>query len=154
MSQLIRWGLNEPVSHFAIILDDKIVFQSNFFGTRLCWKKKFLNHSTIVFKKELSLSSEQEEAVYNELVLLDGHPYDFLALFYFIWRGFLWRFLGLQFPKSNLLGQKTAFLCTELAKSLTSALKIELPDNLDMLSPYRLYLLFENENGNNERKTQ
>jgi len=146
LSILIRWGLKEPVSHFAIVLEDKYVFHSNLLGTNLKWFATFKKHCEIVYSVEVPLQPNQEGVIWDSIVnQYDDHNYDFKAFLYFCWRGLLFRFFGKEFPKVNAWGEERSFLCTGLAKALTPELFPQLLNvqDFEMMSPYKLYKLLE-----------
>lgn len=153
LSKFIRWGLREPVSHFAIVFDEDedgrgIVFQSNLLGTQINWYNTFKKHVEIVYKLQYDLPLEEEEKIFQGILdQYDGKPYDWRAFLYFIWRGLLFRILKIPFPSANLWEQPGAFLCSGLVQCLKSSpLFLNLIPNLgkvvdtEMTSPYRLYL--------------
>jgi hypothetical protein len=143
LSWLIRWGLDEPVSHFAIVFDGRIVFHSNLFGVHLKWFDTFKKSQEIVFSIDIKLPLEQEEQVYLDIIgTQDGQSYDYCAFFYFMWRGFLRKFFGIPMPLKSFANQKKAFLCTELAFAILNLLKLNEKDlDLSITSPFQLYLL-------------
>lgn len=143
LSWLIRWGLDEPVSHFAIVFDDRLVFHSNLFGVHLEWFNTFKKHQEIVFQINVSLPLEKEERVYLDILgQHDSKPYDYLAFIYFMWCGFLRKFFNKEMPKRSQLNNTGAYLCTELAFVILNLLKLEEKDlDLSITSPFQLYLL-------------
>jgi hypothetical protein len=143
LSWLIRWGLDEPVSHFAIVFDDRLVFHSNLIGVHLKWYETFKKSQEIVFSIDIKLPLEQEERVYLDVIgTHDGRPYDYKAFFYFMWRGFLRKFFGNEMPKTSSMNENKAFLCTELAFALLNLLKLNEKElDLSITSPFQLYLL-------------
>lgn len=146
LSILIRWGLKEPVSHFAIVFDNKIVFHSNLLGAHIDWFNYFKTQCDVVFEKDFNLSLDVEENIYQSILDKNvGKKYDFKAFAYFIWRGILWRFLNIPFPEKNKWAKDGAFLCTGLAAELPVQ---EFPElngikDTEMTSPYQLYLKFK-----------
>lgn len=114
LSKLIMWGLNEPVSHFAICFDNSIVFHSDLTGMHISWLPTFLEEHKIVYTVDLELPLEQEEAIYQSVITkYDGSGYDYGAFAYFIWRAALLKFFKMPLPNSNPWGSKTRFLCDE-----------------------------------------
>src|SRR3972149_5686290 len=106
LSVLIRWGLNEPVSHFAIVFDDFLVFHSNLVGVHMVSMNRFLKSTAqIVYEKNYAMVLEDEEAIYRAIISKhDGEPYDFGAFFYFIWRVLLHKFFKTPVPATNPRG--------------------------------------------------
>lgn len=148
LSVLIRWGLSEPVSHFAMVFEEKIVFQSNLLGTQINWLKTFLSkHGTeIVFTLDYPLEEHAEDKVWDAICNEnDGKSYDYGAFFYFIYRAFLFKFFKRPFPKTNPLATKGEFLCTKLSQSLPADIIPGVSDILDadIVTPYQLYLVLK-----------
>ena len=143
LSKFIMWGLKEPVSHFAVVFDDKIVFHSDLLGVRIMWYPSFLKTHEVVYEMDFSNATlDQQEEVWQSIVTkFDGKGYDYKAFLYFTWRGILWRFFKKTFPSSNPWGSDSAFLCTEIAKTLPDWVvpaSIKSKD-LGMVSPYKLW---------------
>lgn len=142
LSFVIRWAFNEDVSHFAIILDERIVFHSNLLGVHLQWFETFKKSSEVVYSLSLKTSEEKENEVYFELIKHDKRPYDWGAFVYLAWRGFLFRFFSKPIPTGkNPLGSDRLDLCLELASALKPVLNIR--DNLDMVTPFKLYTILK-----------
>lgn len=145
LSKLIMWGLNEPVSHFAVVFDDKIVFHSDLLGVRLAWFPSFMKTHEIVEEMDFpSLKLDLEEEVYQSIITnFDGKSYDYGAFLYFCWRGVLWKLFDKPLPSKNAWGSEDAFLCDELAKVLPDWVvppEIKAMD-IGMISPYKLFIL-------------
>lgn len=137
-SKAIRWLTKERVSHFAFVLDNKIVFHSNFVGANLNWFKAFSKSAETVYRIDLDwLSKDQEDSIYNELYRkFDGDGWDFGAALYLIF----WRITHpgpLTLPTRNLWSSSRHALCIELAEVL-KVIGVTLP-SLDTLLPERLY---------------
>jgi hypothetical protein len=144
LSVLIRWGLREPFSHFAVVFDEKFVMHSNLYGINLAWLRTFLKHSEIMAEIPVPISLDHEEILYRNLLdSYDGRHYDYGAFLFFMWRGFLNRIFKIPFPRKNRFGNKEAFLCTEVA--LLLPLGLQLPQDLGMISPYRLYNILKSQ---------
>lgn len=143
LSKLIRWGLNEPVSHFGIVFDNGIVFHSNLLGTHIEWYGTFVKHCTIVYQLDFPMSLVEEEAVYQKILnTYDDRGYDFGGFAFFIWRGLLYRTFSTPFPAKNEWQSASKFLCTELATVLPDNIvpvSIKTQD-LSIVSPYHLYM--------------
>lgn len=147
LSKFIMWGLKEPVSHFAIVFDDKIVFHSDLTGVHISWYNTFLKSHTVVFELDHSDAAlELQEQVYQNIInQYDGKWYDYGAFLYFIWRGTLKRFFGKAMPEKNPWGSKSGFLCTEMIQTLPDEMipaPIKAAD-LSMKSPYELWLMLQ-----------
>jgi hypothetical protein len=145
LSVLIRHLFKEPCSHFAVVLDDQIVFHSNMSGAHIEWYPSFKKNQTIVFEIEVE---ENGDEVYNALLgryheLLDkydGKPYDFGGLLYGFWRAILWRFFNKPIPTTNAWAKADAFMCVELFVGLPLKNPPQLPRDIAMVSPYQIYL--------------
>lgn len=146
LSKLIMWGLDEPVSHFAVLFDDKIVFHSDLTGVHISWYPTFLKSHEVVFETEFHEANlNEEEEVYQSIVSkYDGKKYDYGAFIYFIYRGFLKKIFNKSMPKVNPFGKSGGFLCTEIAELLPDWVIpaiIKKNNDLGMVSPYQLWLL-------------
>lgn len=138
LSKVIRWLSNEPVSHVAIIFDQKIAFHSNLYGTHPNWFCSFLKKNEIVYAITLNMTLEQEEEIYLKIPQYDGKWYDFGALFYMLYRGILHKLFNTPIPQTNIFGKEDQFLCVELAQILDPHL-----EKLDVITPYQLYLILK-----------
>jgi len=141
LSKLIRWGLNEPVSHVAIVFDDKIVFHSNLPGVRVEWYNSFKRSNEIVFEKQYDMPLYEEEALYQQVIdENDKKTYDFSGFLYFIWRGALRKFLKKPFPSSNKKNNPNLDFCVELIGKLRQQLPaLPSDEELAIMTPYGLY---------------
>lgn len=139
LSWLIRHALDEPVSHFAIVFDEKFVVHSNLYGVQLKWFSTFTKHSEVVYEIPYNLSLQKEEEIYQSIMnRFDEAPYDWTAFAYFTWRALLLKFLKKPLPMTNPYGTKNSFLCTELANCLPGSIYPKTED-LGITSPYALY---------------
>lgn len=144
LSRLIRWAFNEDCSHFAVVMDDKIVFHSNLIGVHLQWFESFKKKSQVVYSLDLIISEQKENEVYYEMIKHDARPYDWGAFFYLAWRGLLYRLFLMPIPSGrNPFGTDKWDICLEVASALKPVLNIS--DNLDMVTPYRLYTILKPE---------
>lgn len=135
-SKFIRWGLEEPVSHVAILFDNGFILHSHINGVEPVWGKTFLESNEVVF----SLSYRKQKSLNREMKLMgellnkyDKAEYDLGSLAYFVWRGFLRKFFNKPLPEENKWNNKKAFLCSGWATVL-----IKNKEN-DMITPYELY---------------
>lgn len=143
LSKLICWGLNEPVSHVAFVFDDKIVFHSNLLGLHIEWFNTFKKKCQIIFEIDYNTDLENEEDIYQEVISInDGKSYDFAAFFYFIWRGFLYKFFNKPIPIVNKWNNEHQDLCVEVIRYFNKQLPIK---DLSIISPYKLYLILKEE---------
>lgn len=139
LSKLIRWGLREKSSHFAVVFDNSLVLHSHLSGVRLRWFNTFKEEVDIVYEIDFSgWKLEEEEDVFVRFMNnFEGKPYDWRALLFLIWRGFLFRFFGKEFPNKNRWQKMSDFLCTRIAQILPERLVGSL--ELEMTSPDNLY---------------
>lgn len=145
LSKAIMWALNEPVSHFAIVFDNKIVFHSDLMGVRLAWLPSFLKTHEIVFEKDFpGTTLDLEEEVYQSIITkFDGSSYDYKAFLYFTWRALLFKLFKTPIPHKNAWGTNSSFLCTEMAETLPDWIvppKVSRED-LGITSPFGLWKL-------------
>jgi hypothetical protein len=142
LSKLIRGVLGEPVSHFGVVFDNKLVFHSNLLGAHVEWFETFKRTNTIVFEIERGLALEGEEAVYQAILdVQTGRGYDYGALGYFTYRALLKRLAGVPLPTQNQWQTAAKLLCTEIAQVLPDAVvpaALKQKD-LSIVSPYQLY---------------
>ena len=147
LSRFIRWGLNEPVSHVGILFDNKLVFHSNLLGVHPEGIYSFKSHSELVLELELNLTLDQEEAIYQALLVkYDGNPYDYSAFAYFVWRAFLYKTMNTPIPNTNAWQKPTWYICDGLLECLNIPespewLKtaIESLGDIEMKSPFKVY---------------
>jgi len=148
-SALTTWGLNEPCSHVAVIFGD-MVYQSWGDGVGGCSLEDFNRIETTVLRLKLKqeLPAEISAGIYQSLIeKYDDRMYDYIGLLFFIWRAFLFKFLGKPLPKKNPWGESSMEICCEAAilavREVESHIKAKIiPDDFDgcIQSPYRVYL--------------
>lgn len=146
LSKLIRWAFNEPVSHFAVVFDNKFVIHSNLYGVNLAWLNDFTKKSTIVYSIDMPLSLEKEEEVYRSL--LDnfcGEHYDYKAFLYFAYRALLFKLFKTPLPRTNPFNTR-GFLCTEMYGVLPKWLVPQPITDLSITTPFILYKRIYGEN--------
>lgn len=146
LSVFIRWGLKEEVSHFAMVFQGKVVYQSNLLGCGLEWYFTFKKSCTIVYEIDLPLSADKEDQVWQAMCdSTDGDGYDYPAFAYFCWRAVLLRLFKIPLPSRNKWGKSNEYICVGLAKKLPEwlvpAVK-DIPDS-EMVSPAQLLRIFE-----------
>jgi hypothetical protein len=141
LSWLIRRATGEPVSHFAVVFDEKFVIESSLSsGVRLGWIKSFLRRQTVVYRVEINANLFQEEEVYRSILdSFDGDPYDWRGILYFAWRIFLLATIGSPLPAKNAWGREGAFLCSEIACVLPEWVVPNRPRPDEMITPYGLF---------------
>lgn len=139
LSVLIRWGLNEPCSHFAIVFYENFVVHSNLVGVHTDFLNTFETHAEVVHEIEYDPGDLEQLRILKNLISTSaGHGYDYGALLYFMWSVFLFRFFKRPMPRRNQWGSTSLYLCTELARSLPPEILQDL--DLAMTSPEQLYL--------------
>jgi hypothetical protein len=147
MSKLIRWALDEPCSHFAVVFDDRFAVHSNLLGMQLNWYKSFLamGHTEVVYEIDPKISPEAEAKVFT--TVMDGFDrsgYDFGAFAFFCYAALRKKLLGTPIPTRNPWGRPKSFLCTEAYELLGD---VGLPSfgdvKLDMTSPEQLYRIIK-----------
>lgn len=141
-SVLLRWGLQEPVSHFAIEFDNKIIFHSNFFGTQINWSRTFKRKCDVVYEIVYPLPLYEEEAMYQAVLdSYDGRPYDWKGFLYFLWRVVLFKLLGTPLPEKNAWQSDTSDLCIEILTHLPKGEwnSDQSWESLAITSPYQVY---------------
>jgi hypothetical protein len=144
LSILIRWALNEPCSHVAIVFDNKIVFHSNLLGLHIEWFNTFKKKIDIVLEKDFPMPLAEEEALYQSIINKeDGKSYDFKAFFYFTWRALLRKFFKVPLPEKNEWDNPACDICIESIRYLQGYLSTELPSDqrMSIMTPYELALI-------------
>lgn len=131
----------EDCSHFAIVIDQRYVFHSNFYGTNLQWRATFELGCEVVHRLDIPLSKEVEENLYQRLLRCDGRPYDWGAFFYLAFALLKYRIFKYPVPRTNPWSSNKNLMCVELASCL-NVIGVRLPD-LDTVFPERLYYLIK-----------
>lgn len=149
-SRIIRWGLDEPVSHVIVSFDvDKmpVMFHSYGSGLTRLYADEFEKHRyEIVDLVELPLIFSQELAARKEFEASTGYQkYDYLALAYFSWRVFLKKFFKKPLPDVNRWGFSDYDLCTEavylvaeIYAKITAKMILPPARDLGIVSPWEL----------------
>ena len=134
---LICWGLEEPVSHFAVEFFDTMILQSNFFGVNLVHKKDFDHFSIEVYAKRLDIDFTGEAALLA-LILQNyyGKAYDWKWFFNMVWSALKFKITRKK-DDSIIWRSRDKFLCTEVVEFLEPVLgKIDVGNG----SPFQLAL--------------
>ena len=132
-SKLIRWGLDEPVSHVAIRYDDYVV-HSRGGGVEVQKLSEFLKHSEVVYSTKVAKNVPR---LFRLLLNTNKSRYDFGALLYLTVRTLCGK-IGISLPKKNLWQTSGMFLCTEWVTSYLEGKEDS------MITPYNLYKKLEN----------
>ena len=147
-SRAIRWALDEPCSHFAMVFDERengygIVFHSHLSGVSFDWFRNFYTTNRIVVAlrpKNITLSDE--ERLYQSIVSrFYGKKYDKKQFLEFAYYALRRKATGSEIPSTSRFGKKDAFLCTEISAGIKEA-KPEYfgsPFSGDLITPYQLY---------------
>jgi hypothetical protein len=130
LSRLICWFLKEPVSHIAIHFHG-LVIHSTHMGVHITFHHNFIKQYKVIEKYDFVTT----KSFYEKLVRIEGKPYDFIALAFFVMRVVLNKMIGLKMPKHNSWNHANAYLCLELA---------DLPETKDIdltiTTPHQVYL--------------
>jgi hypothetical protein len=119
LSQAIRFATKEPVSHFAICFDQRLIFHTNPMGSHPMWRATFDKKNTTYCEYLLPSTPLQEEQIYLNIVnRFDSKPYDVMALAYLFMVAYPKLTLTGQLPKSNPWNEKDMYICTEIAYCL------------------------------------
>jgi hypothetical protein len=141
-SRVIRWALQEEVSHVAVEFDSGLVVEATLTGIRLDWSTNFRSNHCIPYEFPTIMELEAEGQLVwmsNLMALFVGQKYDYAAFVYLAWRVLLLRVLGLPIPGRNKWNKKGRFMCTELA----TAILAEDPD--PTITPMGLYTKLKSE---------
>lgn len=146
-SRLARWALDSDCSHFAINLDNGLVFHSNFYGCHIEPYSVFMQKNKVIHRLSFNpiLRQSQEEKIYQRLINIEyGKGYDFGAMLFLGLNLIMKKIFNLPLSKKNLWQDKDLSICTEVYSSL---LGLELGtitfpkiDKLTMMKPHCLYL--------------
>lgn len=149
ISKTIRWGLDEDCSHFAIRFGD-IVFQSYKGRVREDSYWDFAKNNKILHRiRPRSIPDTVVSAIHTKLRSIIGNSkYDFLAIYYWAWRGILKKFFNRPIPRINLWGSRSHYYCVEVVLPIKKELKqyfgLDLEGmDVEMLSPHMFYELLK-----------
>jgi len=160
-SQLIRWGLEDEVSHFALV-DSKHLTSSSLVlestvstGVRIIGMKEFLKHNEIVYAFTIPEASEGEHlrAFSTAHTQLHGKKYDIKGVSFLLLSVIICiKLLGNDLPPENKWADKSDFYCSETLEATAVFLWKYTSINLDryskqMLTPGRALALFKSATG-------
>lgn len=119
VGDLICWGTDSPVSHFAIEFHECLILQSNFFGVGMKHIDDFTKHSKIIYSKDIQLTFH-EEAVLLSNILKNyyGKRYDWKWFFNLIKAALKYKLFGVPIPNEAMSKSRDKFLCTECVEFL------------------------------------
>jgi len=147
-AKAIRWALDEPCSHFAIVFDERedgygVVFHSHLSGVQFDWFRSWHTQNKIVYAlRPKSVQLLEEERIYQAIVSqFYGKRYDAAAFVEFGVRALRRKLFGTAIPARSSFGQKDAYLCTEIAPALQQAKPeyFSAPLTGDLTTPYALF---------------
>ena len=115
---LILKVTGQDCGHFAFLFETAgggMVFESNLLGTHPAFYKTWMKNRTIVHSKDIPISLEDENILWDKWVdLYDGQPYDLPGCIYAGLMIFRLKFFKIQKPKVNAWGSKKAYYCDEV----------------------------------------
>jgi len=150
-SRLIRWGLGEPSSHFAIcFFEDEAcatVLESRLdTGVDTCSLQDFMRRNDIVHMLQCPIEKDEEPGLFRHVYdSSQGICYDYPAIMYWLWAGFMRKFFNRPLPKVNDMDRTEMMYCVEIVQLLEDYLEdigADLSDyDIAMLSPEQIYLI-------------
>lgn len=155
-SFLIRWGTSDsffslaPVSHFIIVFDDKLVFESTLSRGLHVTTLSEAHDPIISFEFVPPLSSKVKGLIYEKALELSGNSYDLSSMLYISWRMFLKKFFNKEIPKKNSTEINDQYFCVEVIEIINGAFKalgLQCPiedTEYSMVSPWELAKLLRN----------
>jgi len=149
-SRLIRWGLKEASSHFAICFDEQLgktalVIESRLTtGVRPIWLGDFLATCEIVHALQAPITRGEEREFYRLFSSrLIGRKYDTWAMGYWVYAGLMYRLFGRRLPNRNEWGENELVYCEEILQYMPEYLEemgVDISDiDLEMTSPEMAY---------------
>lgn len=119
LSLFIRWMTGEDCSHFAFVFEGPgrsgLMFESNLLGTHPAFFKTSLKTHEIVHEKDIDLTVEQEDAVWDLVVeRYDGKPYDFGGALYLGIKKLMHKLFNSTIPTENKWSSQGKFFCDEI----------------------------------------
>lgn len=148
-SRLIRWGLGEDCSHFAIEFDKiegkPVVVESIVEkGVRECSSKKFLKENKVVHSLEYIGEHSIDSMFYDCVNMHAKESYDVSAILYWALAAIAKKSVGLEKPKENPWGSDRSKYCVEILDGCEILIKQYLGVNVskidwEMVSPMEAY---------------
>jgi hypothetical protein len=154
-SQLIRWGLGEDCSHFAVRFDlmpKPVLIEARGDTGRVQGTTDlapFYRDQTIVHRLMLAHADMNfEKALYRTMYPRVGECYDYKAMAFWTVAVAARRLFGLPAPTENKWGSRTDHYCVEVLQGSEPVLKqylgVDLMKiDLEMTSPFGLYRLLK-----------
>lgn len=156
-SRLIRWGLNEPCSHFAICFceDSLMGFQPMVVESKLqdgvqrTSLTEFLDHYEVVHAVQMPTQSLEELQLMKKVLdNLQGKEYDQWAIAYWFFAGLARKVFKCKLPLRNQWGKNELVYCVEVLQAMPEYLAdigIDLNEfDLEMTSPEMAYEIVMN----------
>ena len=151
-SRLIRWGLDEPSSHFAICFFEDTKGKETVIESRLssgvdtCSLRDFMRRNKMVHMLQAPVTDDEEITLYNHVYnSMQGVRYDAPAILYWILVGFVRKFFKKELPKENAMNRTEQLYCVEVLELIEDYLEdigVDLEDiDISMMSPEMAYNL-------------
>lgn len=138
-NDIIAWGTEEPVSHFAMLFFDCIVFHSTFAGVDIVAKQDFLANRSIIFQKDIAVDRDSELEMLIHLSTRETWKhYDWSFFFWLVGRVFLLKVFSMRLPKNAPRTGRDEVLCTEILDLLPEN-TFNKYHNLNAVTPFDLY---------------
>jgi hypothetical protein len=123
IDMVIRLMTGDDCQHFVIVFDSPgggIVFQFNLLGGGVSFLSTFLKNHTIVHEKIVTLTTEQEDALWDAWVdRFDGKGYNILGALYAGLMRLRLRVLKIPSPSVNAWSQPGTQFCDEAYQLLS-----------------------------------
>lgn len=136
---LITWGLEQPVSHFAVLFFDRIIFHSTFSGVDLLDKNDFFINRDLVYEIKIKMDLDNEIRIVKHLCrnYID-HKYDWKFLWSLIKAGLKLKIFRKKLENQKYKGSKSGIICQEVA-SLIDDVRVQAWKLHNVNTPYDLY---------------
>lgn len=146
VSKIIRYVLNEPVSHVVLQFENGMIIHSDFLGVSIQWQKEYFSRkikNEALYSIEYNCEVSDEELIKIIMDSVASKPYDFKAVSYFTLCSLLHKFTGIRITR-NEWNNKNEYICTEMVELLPGKIQSVLKNvDLSITSPYRLYKILE-----------
>lgn len=158
-SRLIKWGLEEDCSHFALAFFEHrgrsapLIESKAAHGVKLRWLGDFLEHNKVVHALKFPFESGKQQAdlFHHTSSEVIGIEYDKRGIAYWAIAGALKKFFGRPIPMTNKWGRNEQLYCVEIIEAMEEFMKtlgIDLNTfDLEMTSPHMAYHLLKDNAG-------
>lgn len=120
LGPLITWGLDEPVSHFAVEFFGKIVIHSNFYGVHPTLSPDFYKWSKVVYQKEYATGDDYAARLFVSILNnYWGKKYDWKWFWGLVRHALVYKLTGRPIPDEIKTRSRDKYLCTEVVEFLT-----------------------------------